>query len=324
MEKIVDRNRAEPLTPQDSMPEPFLADALEPSHYLLEEGLEDAVNVALQLGQPLLLTGEPGTGKTQFAQFLSWHLGLKRPFEFHTKSSSVATDLFYSFDVVRRFHAAQTNVGSQDDKDYIRYNALGLAVLQSLSRDDIRGLCSEDEIKRLAPEPARSIVLVDEIDKASRDFPNDLLNELANMSFRVSELRSQILADAKYRPIVIITSNGERSLPEPFLRRCIFYNIAAPDAQRLLKIVSKRFGFDSNSAPPLLRDSVHYYIGAKNRVVRPPSTAEFVGWFQHMRALGAQVEMSLSSARVIAAQSLSALAKNVEDRKTLQDLLSSL
>src|SRR5262249_35311543 len=144
----------------------------DPSGYLADSGLRDALNVALALGQPLLVTGEPGTGKTQFAASAAHELGLLPPLTFHTKTTSIATDLFYKYDALRHFHDSQFRKETVHTENYIAYEALGLAILLSMPSPDADAYLPE----RLRDRgPLRSVVLIDEIDKAPRDLPNDVL-----------------------------------------------------------------------------------------------------------------------------------------------------
>src|SRR5262245_57124711 len=152
-----------------TLPSSRRARQYDPAGYLPDKGLVDAVNVALLLGQPLLLTGEPGTGKTQLAYTLAWELGFDTPLIFETKSSSTARDLFYGYDTLSRFHAAQLREGSQERLDYLTWHALGIAILQSRPRADVETWLPKD-FRHTGPR--RSVVLIDEIDKAPRDFPN--------------------------------------------------------------------------------------------------------------------------------------------------------
>jgi MoxR-like ATPase len=193
----------------------------DPSAYLPPPDLVDAVNVALLLGQPLLLTGEPGCGKTQLASHLAWSLGLGDLLKFETKSDSTAESLFYRYDSLRRFEASSRGDGG-DPARFLTWTALGRAILATLEPDDrLRFRATGDD----GAQPRRSVVLIDEIDKAPRDFPNDVLNELEHLYFRIPELGDVLVrADDRYRPIVVITSNSERDLPEPFLRRCVFHH----------------------------------------------------------------------------------------------------
>src|ERR1700760_2919691 len=144
--------------------------------YLPDEGLVDAVNVALILRKPLLLTGEPGTGKTSLAASVAAELGLDRPLRFQTKSTSIARDLFYYYDSLGHFHAAQTQKqrGSIEPAEYIKIQALGKAIIRTLDPLKVREVLPDFEHH----SPRRSVVLVDEVDKAPRDFPNDILHEI--------------------------------------------------------------------------------------------------------------------------------------------------
>ncbi len=316
--KLVNRDRALPHDAPLSLPLPFVTDRGQPKDYIMDEGLEDAANTALQLGQPLLLTGEPGTGKTQFAHFLAWHLGLDAPFEFHTKSTSVATDLFYSNDAVRRFHAGK----DADERDFIRFNALGRAILRSLPEEKVILVCREQD-KELRDGPRRSVVLIDEIDKASRDFPNDLLNELSAMSFRIPELGTTVAADKAFRPIIIITSNQERPLPDAFLRRCVFYCIEPPTQARLIQILAQRFGGNPNAPEPLLAGAVAMYSEARKAASRAPSVAELVGWFHLLTMSGASLNKQIADVKDDALRAISALAKTPSARASLSELLKA-
>src|SRR5262245_42121863 len=146
----------------------------DPAGYLPGEGLIDAVNVALLLGQPLLLTGEPGTGKTELARHLAYTLELGDPIKFETKSNSMARDLFYTYDAVGHFRAGQAG-GTNSALSYLRWNALGEAILRSREKEEV-----EDWLTPGFEHTGSrsSVVLIDEIDKAPSDFPNDLLNEV--------------------------------------------------------------------------------------------------------------------------------------------------
>ena len=214
-----------------------------PEAYLPDAGLVKAVNVALLLGQPLLLTGEPGTGKTQLAYSLAYQLGLGEPLKFETKSTSTARDLFYLYDALRRFHDAQAaqlgEKGTQKDSvDYLTYNALGKAIILTNPPETMQNYLPIDFSYT---ETRRSVVLIDEIDKAPRDFPNDILNEVENQYFHIPELGNvKIEATENMSPILVLSSNSEKPLPDAFLRRCIYYNIPFPDETRLTKIIEAR------------------------------------------------------------------------------------
>lgn len=317
--KLIDRHRHTVPKGGLALPKPFVADHGHPRDYILDEGLEDAANAALGLGQPLLLTGEPGTGKIQFAHFLAWHLGLDAPLEFHTKSTSTATDLFYSYDTVRRVHAAHAGQAVTDERDFVRFNALGRAMLRSLPAEKIAHICPPADTDASAG-PVRSVVLIDEIDKASRDFPNDLLNELSLMAFQIPELGTKVAADPALRPIVVVTSNRERPLPDAFLRRCVFYCIEPPDEARLIEILARRFGQDPARPPPLITSAARFYQTAQRGGHRPPSVAELVGWFHLLLRSGTNLNLHASQSDQ---GGIAALAKTPPARKYLGDLLKA-
>lgn len=291
----------------------------DPAGYLVDPPLIDAVNVALLLGQPLLLTGDPGTGKTQLAYRVAWELGLGRPLRFDTKSTSTARDLFYSYDTLRRFHAANTKSGSQSNRDYLTYNALGQAILLSRKPHEVEHVVTPGFAHS---GQQRRVVLIDEIDKASRDFPNDLLNEVENMSFRIPELDNvEISADTSLRPILILTSNSERNLPDAFLRRCIYYHIPRPGRERLLAIVHSRMP-ESPGTPrgtKLSESAVDFFLQVQHLNLRKtPASAELINWLQALLQWGATSHQVLKDCAVPLHKSLSTLAKTREDLEELQ------
>src|ERR1043165_1833726 len=283
--------------------------------YIADEGLVDAVNAMLLLGQPLLLTGEAGAGKTQLAYSIGYELGLE-VLKFDTKSTSIARDMFYTYDTLGRFHAAQVHTGDVKAKDYIVYNALGLAIIYSKERS---------EIDQFVPDsfpsftPRRSIVLLDEIDKAPRDFPNDLLNEVENLYFKVPQLGlrdQEIGADRERPPIIVITSNSERNLPDPFLRRCVYYNITFPDKERLRNIVlSHLISFRDNKNLWLDR-ALDFFLQLRTpqlKLDKQPATAELLAWLQYLRKRDVHVNDTIYDQPQIIRASLSILLKGADD-----------
>ncbi|WP_239147490.1 AAA family ATPase [Paractinoplanes tereljensis] len=248
----------------------------DPSAYLPASELVDAINVALLLGQPLLLTGEPGSGKTHLAGHLAWSLGLGELLKFETKSDSTAHALFYRYDSLRRFEASSRGEAG-DPARFLTWTALGRAILATLAPE--QRACFLDDDK--AP-PRRSVVLIDEIDKAPRDFPNDVLNELEHLYFRIPELDDVVVrADDAYRPIVIITSNSERDLPEPFLRRCVFHHVAFPDEESVRRIALSHLGAHVRGLDPLLDQAISLFTVLRSDAAglsRPPGLAEFLNW----------------------------------------------
>lgn len=296
----------------------------DPAGYLPDKGLVDAVNVALLLGQPLLLTGEPGTGKTQLAHSLAWELGFDAPQIFETKSSSSARDLFYGYDTLSRFHAAQTGEGSKASLDYLTWHALGIAILQSRPFADVEQWLTKDFLYN---GPRRSVVLIDEIDKAPRDFPNDLLNEVENLYFRVPELgNTRIAASEEMRPILVLTSNSEKNLPEAFLRRCVYYNIPFPDRNRLTDIVMARVGSFENSDSPLLSEALELFIKLRepgSGLRKRPATAELIGWLIALNEMGAAAKEPLKNHGAKALASLSTLIKSADDQETARRIVEN-
>ena len=271
--------------------------------------LVDAVNVALALGQPLLLTGEPGCGKTQLASNLAWWLDLDPLLKFETKSDSTAESLFYRYDSLRHFEASSRGAGG-DPLQYVMWNALGAAILATLPPDE--RLRFVGDAATFAPR--RSVVLIDEIDKAPRDFPNDVLNELEHLYFRVPECGNIVLrADDRYRPIVVITSNSERDLPEPFLRRCVFHHIAFPDEETVRRIVLSHLGEHVRGLEPLLDQAVALFAELRADTAglsRRPGLAEFLNWLVVLGHTGRpEGKLTASSLR----GTLGVLAKTADD-----------
>jgi MoxR-like ATPase len=284
-----------------------LVNPMKPEHYLASPGLRHAVNVALTLGQPLLVTGEPGTGKTQLASSIAYeysHLP-DRPlplFKFHVKSTSAAQDLFYQYDAIRRFQDSHDKDKPIVPKKYIDFKALGLAIL----------LTRPEKAKEYIPkmyqkylhngQPCRSIILLDEIDKAPRDLPNDILVEIENMEFSVKEIDDEapFQANKDYRPIVVITSNSEKNLPDAFLRRCIYYHIPFPDENSLKRIIIRRFQDDPKIKPHLTDDFINVVnahfndIRARLDLKKKPATAELLAWFSIILCLDLNLDPILT------------------------------
>lgn len=297
----------------------------DPAGYLPDPGLVDAVNVALLLGQPLLVTGEPGVGKTQLAHSLAWELGLGEPLVFETKSTSTARDLLYGYDTVGRFHAPHSG-GSLRSLDYITWHALGEAILQSHPRDEVAQWLPA-EFKHEGPR--RSVVLVDEIDKAPRDFPNDLLNEVEKREFRAPELANALIeANPQSLPILVLTSNSEKNLPDAFLRRCVYYNIPFPDRERLAEIVMRRVGGFDAASDPLLVEAMDLFFRLREPsggLRKRPATAELIGWLTALAGMDAATGEPLRTQGEAAMRALSALVKSADDqeaaRKIVEDWL---
>lgn len=230
--------------------------------------LETAVNTAIAVGLPLLITGEPGTGKTQAAYYTAYKLGIE-VLHFQVKSDSAATDLLYYFDAVRYFYDA--NLFSKKE------NADG----QSLNKANY---IEKRDLWKAFESEMPCIVLIDEIDKAPRDFPNDLLLELDKMKFKVAETQQEVFASLETRPIIFITSNSERRLPEPFLRRCVYHHINFNE--RLIEeAVKSRRGEYLNLSEDFIKMAIRRFLALRAKSLRkPPSTGEFLVWLQVLSA----------------------------------------
>jgi len=285
--------------------------------YLPDPGLLDAFRVMLLLRRPLLITGEPGTGKTQAANYLSWKLGLgEKALRFDAKTTSSARDLFYNYNSIGRFHAAQTREGSQKSVDYIQFTALGTAILRAIPREEVLDALPPG-FEHQGP-PAQSVVLIDEVDKAPRDFPNDLLNELENMVFHIPELGNRELrAEAKFQPLVILTSNSEKNLPSAFLRRCIFFHIPKPGKEQFARILESRVG-GLKATDPLVEDILDLITFARSSDVelnKRPATAELIDFVLVLRSLGVNLDQRIKDIEPTVLASLCTLVKGEGDDK---------
>lgn len=288
----------------------------DPRLYLADKSLRDAVNVALALGQPLLLTGEPGTGKTQLASSVAYELNLPPPLVFNTKTTSTAKDLFYRYDALRHFHDAQFRTGESNIDRYITYEALGLAILLSID-PSIADPFLPDNLK--SKGPTRSVILVDEVDKAPRDLPNDVLNEIGSMSFEVKENGRRFSSDSRFRPIVILTSNSEKNLPDPFLRRCVFYHISFPTPERLRSIVERRLTPSRSFTTQMLENALRHFDKIRSLPLKKkPATAECLAWIQILQKMNIDVANLQPGQAEALVFSYATLAKTREDLALLE------
>ena len=255
--------------------------------YIASVELQEAVNVALALERPLIVKGEPGTGKTLLAEAIA--AGLGRPLHaWNVKSTSRAQDGLYVYDAVQRLQ--DSRFGDKDVSDirqYIRFGALGTAFRAK----------------------SASVVLIDEIDKADLEFPNDLLHELDRMSFTVNETGD--VHAAQSRPLVVITSNNEKELPDAFLRRCIFHFIAFPEQSLMARIVRVHH---PNVREALVQEAIARFYWLRNlpELRKAPSTSELIDWIGALVKGG--VKESELSDRV---PYLGALIKKEQDVETL-------
>ncbi len=233
--------------------------------YVASEELIRAVEVASALKKPLLIKGEPGTGKTLLAQAVADALG-KKLITWNIKSTTKAQDGLYVYDAVERLYDSQFGgEGVSDISKYIKLGKLGEAF-------------TSDE---------QCVLLIDEIDKADIEFPNDLLWELDRMEFYIPETKDTV--KAKHRPIVIITSNAEKELPDAFLRRCIFHYISFPTPEFMERIVKVHF---PNIEESLLKSALEAFYGlrAKRDIRKKPSTSELIDWITALKLGGAELD----------------------------------
>lgn len=325
-----------------------------PVTYIAGDGLQAAVDVARALGMPLLVTGEPGTGKTQLAYWVAQLIRAEeakaagrepldekqdpRVLRFNTKTTSVARDLFYRFDAVRHFRATHQKPDEPANIfDYLSFEALGKAILAAGQR--------------------QFVVLVDEIDKAPRDFPNDVLFEFEELAFRVEEATEAdfegykakfgqkpefrelnvavqdpdhkqgviSLKEDAPRPVLILTSNSEKNLPDAFLRRCVFYHIPFPDKDDLIKIVEKNARISGDYKNLIAQAAKDFEAIRQIGMRKQPSTAELIHWVEILVNKKIDLEKAAKDPKAYATlkNTLPVLAKNKDDLEKLNASLES-
>jgi MoxR-like ATPase len=243
--------------------------------YIASEELRHAVNVAVALGRPLLVRGEPGTGKTLLAENLAASLGLPL-IRWHVKSTTKAKDGLYVYDTVARLHDSRFGGDVRDIAKYIKLGPLGeaLAAADPLAPE-------REQIGSMTR--GRVVLLIDEIDKADIEFPNDLLLELDAMRFRIDETGREVVAAE--RPVVVITSNNEKELPDAFLRRCVFHYIQFPDRELMSEIVRVHH---PDITDRVLDNALEMFFSlrATPRLRKKPSTSELIDWICALKKAG--------------------------------------
>ena len=310
--------------------------------YQPSDSLISVLEMTMSLGRPLLLAGKPGVGKTQFAHWVanqSFENFNKNVFQFNTKSTSVFADLFYEYDAVSHFRDANIKTAtvaneSKTVADYITLTALGFAVLCA------KGLIDDDiELQKIIKQSkqnlkigdadlkAKSVVLIDEIDKAPRDFPNDLLYEIENLSFSIKEINKTIKLNdqEKENVVIILTSNDEKNLPDAFLRRCLFYYIDFPSEAELKAIVAKKLTTNGVDFTAKERDGLDekmlwfFKIYEAKTIDKKPSTSECIDWINYLK------EHDLLDKNIQQCKnSFSCLIKKNEDLQELNKLFPDL
>lgn len=259
--------------------------------YVASRALQDVVNVALALERPLLLKGEPGTGKTLLSHHIAKALGMEIII-WNVKSTTKARDGLYTYDTVQRLNDARFGDGDvRDIRHYIKLGPLG------------RAFASQQRV----------VLLIDEVDKGDIEFPNDLLSELDEMRFHVMETDEWVAA--VHRPAVIVTSNSEKELPDAFLRRCVFHYIDFPDEEQMRSIIDVHF---PKLSEDLLQSACRIFYGLREvpGLRKRPSTSELLDWIRVLLASGAQFPKE-ETPSLQSIPFLGALVKMEEDTSTL-------
>ncbi len=333
---------------ENRLAEPDVTAPGHPAGYIASSDLADAVNTALILSKPLLLTGNPGTGKTELAERVAWEFNLGPVLRFESQSLSEATDLFYRFDLLRQVATRQPgyvakNAGTIEElAEFLSFGPLGKAIIRSNPKLRGRETLWDRAFPGvpMAQASVPSVVLIDEIDKATRDFPNDLLNAIERLEVPIREIPGSSLRtepESGIRPIIIITSNSERELPPPFLRRCVYCHIDDPDEQTLRRIVKTRVFPETiatepesrapgSPLPPLFEDMLQFFVrereqkGAAMSYSAGPS--ELIDWSRAVRqSKDHAAEDKMDRNHAIVRRAFAAFAKHRDDRSSLLDSL---
>lgn len=349
--------------------EPLVEAHKDAAVYRPAAGLKEALDIAMMLGVPLLLTGDPGVGKTRAAHWLAAELKSDL-LRFDVKSNTLGPDLLYQFDEVARFRDSSRKE-QRPLVQYLRFSALGKAILQSAggratlfttSGEPLKGaelsrrrdllaeafgersvaivraaeddkaiapvsLLTPDELDFAKAEPRHRVVLIDELDKAPRDTPNDLLVEVEEMEFNIPELGVKVKGHPSFRPIVIITSNSEKSLPDPFLRRCAFFDIPFPSPEELKLIIDGSVAaLDGGGL--LVEEALAAFseLRRPQALIKAPGTAELLAWLdtlvtKNKLAADSSLRRAVREDPAALRDSLVAVLKTVPDKKRGPEIL---
>ena len=267
-------------------------------NYVATEDLQRAVNAAITLQRPLLIKGEPGTGKTMLAEEVAAALDMPL-MQWHIKSTTKAQHGLYEYDAVSRLRDSQ----------------LGDARVANIANYIVKGV-----LWQAFDSDKPAVVLIDEIDKADIEFPNDLLRELDRMEFYCYETRE--LIQARHRPIIIITSNNEKELPDAFLRRCFFHYIAFPDRETMAKIVDVHF---PKLQEDMIREALEVFFELRliNGLKKKPSTSELLDWLKLLKAEDIDpANLNIRKKRTELPPLVGALMKNEQDVGLMQRIVN--
>lgn len=330
---------------QPRIPQEFKA-----KQYILHPELKNAVEVAIALDMPLLLTGEPGTGKTKLAKRVAYDLHRRQgsdfaeePLVFNTKTTSEARDLFYTYDALSHFQVANLKNPDEAKPDeqaptdddpagpaknstghFLELQALGKAI--AFSNPAAFGKLKTRPFRTKLPAHAQSsVVLIDEIDKAPRDFTNDILDEIDNYRFEIKEqdnFKVEYLREQQQRIVVIMTSNSEKNLPDAFLRRCVFYDIPFPKGKLLEDIVKTQLGKSTKYTDDMLKTLIAKFEEVRGKTIRKaPATAELISWLRVLEVQNFITENEDGRKKRLL-DNLSLLVKTREDMEAVKGLFT--